>query len=60
MSRQKPVVISRGVILNAERGGVDSCSDAMLMCFLLLQGLQALCTQNSQQSLAWSRMHREK
>lgn len=60
MSRQKPAVIIRGVILSAACGGCIHTSDVMLMDFLLLQGLQGLCMQNSWQRLDWNCMHIEK
>lgn len=61
MSRQKPVVISRGVLLNTERvWGYIHAYGVMLMYFLLLYGLQGFCMQNSLQSSDWNCMHVEK
>lgn len=56
MSRQKPVVISRGVLLNAKH--VQGCIHAPggVMCFLLMDGLQGLCVQNSLNSSGWNCM----
>lgn len=61
MSRQKPVMISRGVLLDAECvcGGYIHASD-MLMYFPPLYGLQGLCMENSLQKLDWNCMHVEK